>query len=113
MQEKLGRKYYSYFSFYCQGFIQMDAIRLVGHLTSVRYLLWCSVDCCPVEASRDEALAWLQINFIHEVRPGEQVSVSCGRSDVDGSTWFVQGIHPVSGAEAFAAAVGFRGQFNK
>jgi len=70
------------------------------------------VDCCPVEAYRDEALSWVQINFIHEVRPGEQVSVRCGRSDEAGSTWFVQGINPASGAEAFAAAVGFREQYD-
>jgi medium-chain acyl-[acyl-carrier-protein] hydrolase len=80
---------------------------LMGHVTSARYLEWVT-DCFPVEAYRDEALAWLQINFNQEVRPGERVSVCCGRSATDASTWFVQGINLDGGAHAFEATLGFR-----
>jgi medium-chain acyl-[acyl-carrier-protein] hydrolase len=82
---------------------------LMGHVTSARYLEWVA-DCFPVEAYQDDALAWLQVNFIQEVRPGESVSVRCGRSAEQGATWFVQGINPASGAAAFDAALGFREQ---
>ncbi len=44
---------------------------LMGHVTSARYLEWVA-DCFPVAAYKDDALAWLQINFNQEVRPGEQ-----------------------------------------
>jgi acyl-ACP thioesterase len=80
---------------------------LMGHVTSARYLEW-AVDCFPVEAYRDEALAWLQVNYLQEVRPGEQVSIRCGRAAEDGSTWLVQGVSLGSGASSFEAALGFQ-----
>jgi medium-chain acyl-[acyl-carrier-protein] hydrolase len=82
---------------------------LMGHVTSARYLEWV-VDCFPVQAFQNDALAWLQINFNHEVRPDEQVSIACGRTPGQEDTWFVQGINLNSGANAFEAALGFRGK---
>ncbi len=80
---------------------------LMGHVTSARYLEWV-VDCFPVQAFEDDALAWLQVNFNHEVKPGQRVSVACGCSVEQKNTWFVQGDNLDSGAKAFEAALGFR-----
>jgi medium-chain acyl-[acyl-carrier-protein] hydrolase len=83
---------------------------LMGHVTSSRYLEWVC-DCFPVETflGQDgrERLSWLQINFNREVRPGECVSVTCGRSIQDPSTWFIQGNNLDTGVNAFDACVGF------
>ncbi|HVN53724.1 MAG TPA: acyl-ACP thioesterase domain-containing protein [Anaerolineaceae bacterium] len=85
-------------------------IDLMGHVTSARYLEWIC-DCFPVEAFRGsgegDGLAWLQVNFNREVRPGERVAMSCGR---EGEVWHVQGTNLDSGANAFDAELGFRTQ---
>lgn len=81
---------------------------LMGHVTSARYLEWVT-DCFPVQAYQNDALAWLQINFNQEVRPDEQVSIACGRAPEQEDTWFVQGTNLESEANAFEAALGFRG----
>ncbi len=83
---------------------------LMGHVTSARYLEWVC-DCFPVEAYRSDTgrdrLAWLQINFNREVKPGERVAVNCGRSASLAGVWFVQGQNLDNGANAFDAALGF------
>ena len=87
-------------------------VDLMGHVTSARYLEWVC-DCFPIEAFRGpkeregDGLAWLQVNFNREVRPGERVAVTCGR---DGETWYIQGTNLDSGSNAFDAALGFHGE---
>jgi medium-chain acyl-[acyl-carrier-protein] hydrolase len=80
---------------------------LMGHVTSARYLEWVA-DCFPYQAFQEDALAWLQINFNREVKPGERVAVFSGQTVDDPNTWIVQGANLDSGNNAFDAALGFR-----
>jgi acyl-ACP thioesterase len=84
---------------------------LMGHVTSSRYLEWVA-DCFPYTVFQDGALAWLQINFNREVKPGERVAVSYGHAAEDARTWLVQGINLDTGSNAFDAALSFKGTTN-
>ncbi len=80
---------------------------LMGHVTSACYLEWIA-DCFPFQAYQDDALAWLQINFNHEVKPGECIAVARARSTDDPNAWFIRGANLDTGNGSFDAALGFR-----
>jgi medium-chain acyl-[acyl-carrier-protein] hydrolase len=81
-------------------------IDLMGHVNNTRYIDWVC-DCFESEAYRTRKLSWLQINYTHEVKPGERVSIGMGENISDTSVSLVQGRNLDSGNQAFEAALGW------
>jgi acyl-ACP thioesterase len=79
-----------------------SAVDMVGHVNNSRYVEWIC-DCFPMEAYREKELDWLQINYEHEVRPGEKVSILTSETDVDSNAWVAEGINKSSDNRAFTA----------
>ena len=52
-------------------------------------------------------LAWLQINYNHEVRPGEQVALRSVQNPANPATWWVYGTNLATGKRAFEAETGW------
>ncbi len=78
-----------------------STIDIVGHVNNGQYIDWIS-DCFSLEEYRARRMAWLQVNFSNEVRPGDRVAVC-----TDPSGAFVQGLNLTTGASAFEAALGW------
>ena len=86
-----------------------SAVDLVGHVNNARYIDWV-LDCFPFEHFRQNRLAWLQINYSHEVRAGESVRVSAGARADDPARWLVVGEKAGSGEIAFEVETGWVSQ---
>ena len=54
-----------------------SAVDLMGHVNNARYIDWIS-DCFTFDQHREQTPASIQINYINEVRPGEQVRIQRG-----------------------------------
>ncbi len=79
-----------------------SAVDIVGHVNNSRYIEWIC-DSFPMETYRNQAVDWLQINYDHEVRPGEKVSILANNPDGDANSWLVEGINRSNGNRAFTA----------
>jgi len=79
-----------------------SAVDVMGHVNNARYIEWIS-DCFSIEEHRANHPAWLQINFLNEVLPGETVRMLRGRRQGSQRGWYLTGIHDGSGAKAFEA----------
>jgi hypothetical protein len=57
---------------------------------------------------RQQRLAYLQVNYLNEVKPGECVSIQAGPLPDKPNDWQMEGSNLTSGARAFEAALGWR-----
>lgn len=80
-----------------------SAVDMLGHVNNARYVEW-ACDSLPFDLHRSGRLRRLQVNYLHEVRPGERVSVRAG--EVDGA-WQVYGLNLDRGQRAFEAWAAF------
>ncbi len=81
------------------------AVDILGHATSARYVDWI-FDCFPLETYREKQVSQLRLNFVHEILPGEQVSIRAAQQDGSSpETWMVAGENSSTGERAFEAAV--------
>ena len=81
-----------------------SAVDVMGHVNSARYLEWLA-DCFPFEEHQLRRLAWIQVNFANEVKPGERVLISAGPQGApEDGTWLAQGSILPAGTRAFDAA---------
>lgn len=67
-----------------------SAIDLVGHVNNSRYVEWVC-DAFPLEMFKRRELDFLQINYEHEVLPGEQVAILVSPVEGDPNLWAVEG----------------------
>jgi acyl-ACP thioesterase len=70
-------------------------------------------DCFPQDEYRRRALAWLQLNYVNETRPGERLAIAAGPDGAgdplgESRLWYVQGTNLETGSKSFEAAVGWR-----
>lgn len=86
------------------GYSEVD---LVGHVNNARYVEWIA-NCFPMEQFQYQRIAWLQVNYLAEVKAGERVALSAAPSTEDEQRWLVEGSNLTSGARAFEAAVQWR-----
>jgi medium-chain acyl-[acyl-carrier-protein] hydrolase len=86
-----------------------STVDLMGHVNNTRYIDWVS-DCFSFEEHRASRPAWLQINYINEVKPGETVAVQRGTYPEQQLTWFINGKNLATGAKAFEAQMGWESQ---
>lgn len=79
-----------------------SAVDLMGHVNNARYIDWIS-DCFTFDQHRERMPMSIQINYINEVRPGEQVRIFRGSRPDDTSSWYMCGENTSSGSKAFDA----------
>ncbi len=84
-----------------------SAVDLMGHVNNARYIEWIS-DSFPIEHYDANQLAWLQINYLNEIKPGECVSLRAAPQDNEPSAWLVDGVNQTTGTRAFEAALGWK-----
>lgn len=80
-----------------------SSVDIVGHTNNSRYVEWVCDDF-PITTYQEQQLDWIQVNYIHEVLPGEQVSIRANQIDNAG-TWGIQGINRNNQTVAFESAL--------
>ncbi|HMD88724.1 MAG TPA: acyl-ACP thioesterase domain-containing protein [Anaerolineaceae bacterium] len=83
-----------------------SAVDLLGHANAARYVEWVC-DCFLQEQYQLNRLDWLQINYSHETKPGETLSIMTGCANDDPFQWFIQGTNQTRDLKAFEAALGW------
>lgn len=81
-----------------------SAVDLVGHVNNTRYIDWIS-DCFSFAEHQARQLSEMQINFINEVKPGEEVVLLRGRHPGEAGAWYVTGNNLTTGVKAFEAQI--------
>jgi acyl-ACP thioesterase len=79
-----------------------SALDIMGHTNNARYIEWIS-DCFSIEEHQAQRPAWLQINYLNEVKPGDTVQLLRGQRRDTPGLWYLCGINPASGVKAFEA----------
>ncbi|HEY9074906.1 MAG TPA: acyl-ACP thioesterase domain-containing protein [Anaerolineaceae bacterium] len=83
-----------------------SSIDLMGHVNNAAYIEWIS-DCFSHADYQSRRLAWLQINYTSEVKPGERVAVHAASNPKEFNTWQFLGANLSNGTKAFEAALGW------
>jgi medium-chain acyl-[acyl-carrier-protein] hydrolase len=86
-----------------------STVDLMGHVNNTRYIDWVS-DCFSFDEFRASKPAWLQINYINEVKPGEPVALQRGMYPDQPNCWYISGNNLATHARAFEAQVGWENQ---
>ena len=81
-----------------------SAVDMLGHANAARYVEWIS-NCFSLDEHRSRQPAWLQVNYNHEIRPGEQLSIRAGQNGDENGAWYFQGSNLNTGEIAFEAAL--------
>jgi medium-chain acyl-[acyl-carrier-protein] hydrolase len=84
--------------------VRYSAVDLMEHVNNTRYVEWVT-DCFSFEEHRQQRLASIQMNYINEVRPGEQVELRRGQRVPGSGVWYVTGENRTTQLRAFEAAV--------
>ncbi len=84
-----------------------SAVDMLGHVNNSRYIEWIC-DSFPLEQYRSNTLDWMQINYDHEVRPGEEVSIMTTNYDSDADLWKIEGMNQSNPGRAFDAQLHWR-----
>jgi acyl-ACP thioesterase len=77
---------------------------IMAHVNNTRYIEW-AMNCFSFEFFRSNRPDWIQINFAHEVKPFERVSVASGQPEGDPDAWILQGTNLSTGMRAFEVAI--------
>lgn len=85
------------------GYSMVD---IMGHVNNARYIDWIS-DCFGIDEYRARRCAWLQINFLNEVKPGETVLLQRGEHPDRPAVSYIAGTNQSTGARAFEAEMGW------
>jgi acyl-ACP thioesterase len=81
-----------------------SSVDLLNHVNNSRYVEWIC-DALPLETFAQQKLDWLQINYDHETRPGEDVSILANPVENDTNLWALEGINLSTGKLAFESVV--------
>lgn len=74
----------------------------LGHVNNNWYIDWVC-DCFDADYYRRHELAELQINFLQEIRPGEQISMHAAPEGTTADTWLFSGENLTRGLRSFDA----------
>ncbi len=83
-----------------------SSVDLMGHVNNARYIEWIS-DSFPFEPFASRKIDWLQVNYNHEVRAGENISILSNQVEGNPSLWAVAGVKPGTSVRAFEALLGW------
>jgi acyl-ACP thioesterase len=79
-------------------------VDVVGHANNSRYVEWIC-NCFPMGWYEEHAIEWMQVNYDHEVRPGETVNISSGEVNGKDGLWYLTGKLAERDERAFEAAI--------
>ena len=79
-----------------------SSVVLMGHVNNSRYVEWIC-DCFPLEFYNFHRIESIQVNYNHEVKPGERLSITAGRRNGEKSQWVLQGMNMTTSGKAFDA----------
>jgi len=79
-----------------------SALDILGHVNNGRYVDWIC-DAFPLEMFKEGRLDWIQLNYEHEILPGEEVSVMANRVESDPKVWALEGLNRSNNTRAFEA----------
>ena len=85
-----------------------SAVDILGHVNNSRYVEWIC-DAFPMAMYRERQLDRLQINYLHEVLPDEEVAVVVDTVSQEPGLWAVAGLNRANDTRAFEALVRWRG----
>ena len=88
-----------------------SAVDMLGHVNNSRYVEWIC-DCFDLETYRNRRLDWMQINYDHEIRPGEEVSLLVDQAETRPDIWTVEGMNLSNQTRSFECALGWK-EFTK
>jgi medium-chain acyl-[acyl-carrier-protein] hydrolase len=86
------------------GYSSLD---LLNHVNNSRYVEWIC-DAIPLETFSRKKLDWLQINYDHETRPGEEVAIRVNPVENNANLWALEGINLSTGLRAFESVMGWK-----
>lgn len=89
-----------------------SAVDMQGHVNNSRYVEWVS-DCFDIDSYHDRRLDWMQINYYHEIRPGETVSLLADQVKEDPGLWTVEGVNLTSQTRSFECALHWKNKIHK
>jgi acyl-ACP thioesterase len=81
-----------------------SSVDILGHVNNARYIDWVT-DCFSLEEHRAKKPAWIQINYLNEVKPGETVNLFRGQNPADPRQWYVTATNQNTGAKSFEAEI--------
>jgi acyl-ACP thioesterase len=81
-----------------------SVVDMVGHVNNSRYVEWIC-DSFPIEMFSQHHLDTIQINYNHEIRPGEEVSILVNHDPAKDGSWTLEGINRSNDTQAFESAV--------
>jgi acyl-ACP thioesterase len=79
-----------------------STVDIVGHANNTRYVEWIC-DAFPIEMFTQHKLDWIQINYEHEILPGEEVSILLNPAGQDAGLWALEGRNLTNNTRAFEA----------
>lgn len=83
-----------------------SSVDVMGHVNNARYIEWIG-DCFSLDEHRANRPHWLQINYLNEVLPGEQVTLQRGLRSGSPRVWYIAGMNTSTGTRAFEAEMGW------
>lgn len=84
-----------------------SAVDIVGHVNNSHYIDWIC-DAFSLETFKQKKPEWMQINYEHEILPGEEVSILANPVENDPNMWALEGKNLVNNTRAFEAALRWR-----
>lgn len=84
-----------------------SAVDMLGHVNNSRYVEW-MCDLFPLNYYRSHTLDWMQINYDHEILPGEEAALLVKQSAQDPALWWVEGSNRTKDKRAFEAVLHWR-----
>lgn len=81
-----------------------SAVDILGHVNNSRYVEWLC-DAFSMETFRQHRLDWIQINYDHEILPGEEVSVLVNAIEEGEGLWALAGLNRSNNTRAFEAVM--------
>jgi acyl-ACP thioesterase len=84
-----------------------SSVDIVGHVNNSRYVEWIC-DAFPIAMFKEQKLDWLQINYEHEILPGEEVSILVNAIDHAPGLWALEGLNRTNGTRAFESLLHWR-----
>ncbi|MHB9031671.1 MAG: acyl-[acyl-carrier-protein] thioesterase [Anaerolineae bacterium] len=84
-----------------------SVLDILGHVNNSRYIEWLC-DALPLELYSRQTLDWMQVNYDHEVLPGQEVAVMASPGADDPDLWAAAGRNCTTEARAFSALLHWR-----
>ena len=84
-----------------------SSVDIVGHVNNSRYVEWIC-DAFPMAMYKEYKLDWMQINYEHEILPGEEVSILVNPIDHEPGLWALEGFNRTNGTRAFESLLHWR-----